>query len=109
MRVTNISAVVVSFSYNGTRYSMNPAASLDFPDSAVPDTRHSPSDIVPGLGKILANLGGLVTINPGDQVAAKAYTPGDASKWASTPPTTQQQALDRMAALLFTLHSATIP
>jgi hypothetical protein len=35
------------------------------------------------------------------------YTPADPSKWASTAPTTVQQAIDRMAALLYTLNSDT--
>lgn len=28
----------------------------------------------------------------------RAYTPGDASDWASPPPTTIQEAIDRLAA-----------
>lgn len=36
-----------------------------------------------------------------------AYTPGDSSKWASPAPTTTQQALDRMASLLYTLNTST--
>lgn len=39
-----------------------------------------------------------------------SYSPGTPSKWAGTAPSTTQQALDRMAALLFTLNgSVAIP
>lgn len=31
--------------------------------------------------------------------AAAAYTPADATAWASPPPTTVQEALDRLAAV----------
>lgn len=37
----------------------------------------------------------------------KAYTPADGTKWADPDPTTIQGALDRMAALLYTLNSNT--
>jgi len=37
------------------------------------------------------------------------YTPTAAGNWAGTPPTTIQQAIDRMAALLVTLHGGQIP
>lgn len=36
-----------------------------------------------------------------------SYTATTPSDWASTPPTTVQSAIDRMAALLFTLNSST--
>ena len=37
------------------------------------------------------------------------YAPRTSSDWAGSPPTTVQEALDRMAALLFTLNGGPIP
>jgi hypothetical protein len=46
--------------------------------------------------------------NQGDNTAVDSvYTPATSTNWADPAPTTVQQALDRMAALLFTLNSNT--
>jgi hypothetical protein len=42
-----------------------------------------------------------------DDPSNLAYTPGDGSNWADPDPDNIQDALDRMAALLYTLNSDT--
>lgn len=113
MQLTNTSAGQVTFHYAGTTYTMAAGAVLNFPDSDMPDTRNGPSDVTPGLGTILTPLSAQVSINLGsvaaNLTAAQAYTAGTSSDWATSAPTTVKAALDRCAALLFTLHSAAIP
>lgn len=41
--------------------------------------------------------------------AAESYEPADPSSWASPPPTTQDEALDRLAAQLAALGGVPVP
>ena len=58
---------------------------------------------------------GIVLISTGSGIdyqfvaaTSVSYTPAVPSNWVNPPPTTVQQALDRMAAVLFT-HFGAIP
>jgi len=48
----------------------------------------------------LRTLSGGTTTTNIDNASVVPYTPADASKWASTPPATVQQAIDRIAAVV---------
>ncbi|MEK6833844.1 MAG: hypothetical protein AABY32_07410, partial [Nanoarchaeota archaeon] len=52
------------------------------------------------LGLVMTNI----TLSRIDGISGIAYVPGASASWASPAPTTAQQALDRMAALLKTLN-----
>lgn len=65
------------------------------------------SDSIPVLSKL--SLTGNTVLRRLNDANGLAYTPALPVIWAAPPPTTVQEALDRMASLLFTLNGNPIP
>lgn len=88
--------------------------------SALVDLSVDVTDILPilhgGTGLNAVGANGTVLTSNGSGVSYQfvvgtnvGYTPSTPADWAGTPPSTTQQAIDRMAALLNTLNGGPIP
>lgn len=93
------------------------SGAVDGGPSALVDLENDTSGILPiihgGTGLNAVGAFGTVLTSNGSGVSYQfvntthvTYTPASPSKWAGTPPSDAQSALDRMAALLFTLNGS---
>lgn len=126
---------IQAFGYNGTDYIPGSIILFNTNDPGInPASTDIKTDIILGSsGEIVNQSGNYVLIDPLGKVTAPAviadltgsvfsdastmlvngtdgslmYYPGNTLDWASPPPTTVGEALDRLAALVFTLNSGT--